>query len=770
MFAPSGKTLLRRVAVWLGIGIAHVAMFLVVHPYLLGGDRFLGWDAVLESWGDLVYARKALAAGSVPLWNPHERGGYPFLADPQTGVLYPLNWIVYVAGSLFGDGHWLALLRPILHYAVAGMGMHALLGWLGFALPSRWVGSTAFVLAGRVAKSKDSAGLWSPVWLPWVMLAVYLCVRRPSLRSGMILAVVTSFAFYSGYPPNVFRIYVAAAVVGVVLLWEASKAAERARVHIGRVGAAVAAAAVVSLLLMLPAIFATVEVLPYTVRAGLRVEDVIDSAVRPYMWTELFYPRLTYFRSYGYPYTGMLPALLAVLALVKPTRVRITWLVVGAVFFLLGCGHRTPLLPFAVEWLPGFKLWRIPEQYLFVTDFAVVMLAAFGLEDVLGADDAAKRRLVRALYALTGIVVVGGLIAAWVHMSLPRTPESEAMAKDGVQWGTWTQIRIASVGVGLALASCGLIRAVLTGKRGWKIAAMCLGLPLMLGDMGHQLRRTYDISNRSPDTRRDALLANLDPSQGRRIADDSFFRWRVGARTGALDMFGRYSTMVGARHKKYVRKASTDDRLLGHAAVRWYAGRNARRLMERADGRVEPIAGGLYTIEAAPYAFWTSHMETFDTAKSALKSMGRVSPGTQAIFNREDVDAETLARFEALTRTDAPDGARAAVPAEVVRHDWNVIDLEIDAPASGIVVVAESWFPGWDVRVDGAKAEHVPVNFLFGAIPVEAGSHRIQMRYAPPRVLAGLAIWASTLLALIFGGLWTVVRSRRNSIASPTSA
>ena len=735
---------------WLGIALIHVALFLVVHAWLRHGTHFLGWDAVFESWGDLVYGRKALASGALPLWNPHERGGYPFLADPQTGVLYPLNWIVYGAAWLFGDGYWLALLRPLIHYAVLATGMHALLGWLEMKAPARWFGGAAIVLAGRFAKSKDSAGLWSPVWLPWVMLAVYLCVRKPSLRSGVVLAVVTSFAFYSGYPPNVFRIYLAAAVIGVVLLHEAWQRTDRDWRHVGRVGTTVGIGALIAAALALPVAAATLDILPHTVRAGLQVRDVIDSAVRPYMWTELFFPRLFRFRSYGYPYAGMLTAFLAVLALARPNRIRIACLVVGAFFFLLGCGHRSPVLPFFVEYVPGFRLWRIPEQYLFVVNFAWVWLAASGLDDVLRADAEQRRRLARVLYGLTGVVFVCGFVAALIHMSLPRALEAAAELQGGPRHGTLTQIRIAWAGAGLALVCGALIHALLRDSRRWRVAAFALAIPVLAADLAHSLSRTYGISQPVPDTHRDALLADIELPPGARIADDWFFGWRVSARTGVSNMLGRDSTMVSARYRKFSRVAPEDYRLLAHSGVRYYAGRNGEKLRAQAKESVIVRQPGIYELTAAPYAWWTPDVELLDSSDAVFDRLRESQPGRTAYVSRGDVDPATAQRLESLGGNGAP------VPAIVQYRGWNVINLEIEAPRAGLVVILESWFPGWQIRIDGKAARHLRAQYLFGATEVSAGHHRIEMRYRPTLVLIGLWIWVLTWIGLLVFALWSI--------------
>src|SRR5512137_1126901 len=48
-----------------------------------------GGDLVSFLWPQYAFAGEAIRSGSIPLWNPYLYSGAPFLADNQSGVLYP---------------------------------------------------------------------------------------------------------------------------------------------------------------------------------------------------------------------------------------------------------------------------------------------------------------------------------------------------------------------------------------------------------------------------------------------------------------------------------------------------------------------------------------------------------------------------------------------------------------------------------------------------------------------------------------------------------
>ena len=78
--------------------------WLLAIALLAGGILLVYWRLLLTNrvmaTGDAFtyftpyrdYANFALRAGHLPLWNPYLFLGVPFLANPQSAVLYPLHW------------------------------------------------------------------------------------------------------------------------------------------------------------------------------------------------------------------------------------------------------------------------------------------------------------------------------------------------------------------------------------------------------------------------------------------------------------------------------------------------------------------------------------------------------------------------------------------------------------------------------------------------------------------------------------------------------
>jgi len=81
--------------------------------------------------------------------------------------------------------------------------------------------------------------------------------------------------------------------------------------------------------------------------------------------------------------------------------------------------------------------------------------------------------------------------------------------------------------------------------------------------------------------------------------------------------------------------------------------------------------------------------------------------------------------------------ARYGHAATIVRDDPEVVEIEATADAPGLLVLADSFYPGWRATVDGTPATIVPANHLFRSIALAPGAHRVRFEYRPASVAMG---------------------------------
>lgn len=159
------------------------------------------------------------------------------------------------------------------------------------------------------------------------------------------------------------------------------------------------------------------------------------------------------------------------------------------------------------------------------------------------------------------------------------------------------------------------------------------------------------------------------------------------------------------------------------------------------------------------------------------------APRYALIGNWEEADAATaLARlasrdfpiFERVLLTDAkdvalpspgPDGPAGELTLEDRRP--HRIQLRISAQRAALLRVAEKYDRYWRAWVDGHPAPVVRCDYLFLGVPVPAGLHRIELRYAPPIFPLGVQLVGMAICALAAG--WIVCGGRKRG-ATPVSA
>jgi len=103
------------------LGLAAAVLLFYFKP-LFSGNASIQWDAVDVQYSAQNYLSEMLHAGKLPHWTPYVYSGMPFLADPQVGAWYPLNWPFFLAGITPRAIQW----QLALHCLLAAMGGYLL--------------------------------------------------------------------------------------------------------------------------------------------------------------------------------------------------------------------------------------------------------------------------------------------------------------------------------------------------------------------------------------------------------------------------------------------------------------------------------------------------------------------------------------------------------------------------------------------------------------------------------------------------------------------
>jgi hypothetical protein len=101
---------------------------------------------------------------------------------------------------------------------------------------------------------------------------------------------------------------------------------------------------------------------------------------------------------------------------------------------------------------------------------------------------------------------------------------------------------------------------------------------------------------------------------------------------------------------------------------------------------------------------------------------------------------------------------RAPRPTETVKVTYPTpqrAELDVLLESPGLVVLADVYYPGWELTIDGKPAPIYAVNRLMRGAAAPAGAHRLVYSYAPRsfavgRLVSVLGLFVLALLAAVF--------------------
>lgn len=181
------------------VSVALLAVFGVVFYRSLIFDAGIAGHPRLMSlvYPSRQYLAEALRNGETPYWNPHLFLGVPFLADPQSAVLYPAARLLqsWDTPDAFAAS---IVLHALL--AAAGMFLCARLAF-GLVRPAALAGGLVFAFGGFMAANVVEPNVVeAAAWLPWAVLGAGLAHRRALIPGAILASVALGLQGLAGQP------------------------------------------------------------------------------------------------------------------------------------------------------------------------------------------------------------------------------------------------------------------------------------------------------------------------------------------------------------------------------------------------------------------------------------------------------------------------------------------------------------------------------------------------------------------------------------------
>jgi len=737
----------------LGLALVIVACFA---PVLFGFQSFVYRDFGLFGHPLAHYLKESFWRGEIPLWNPLNNCGLPFMAQWNTMVWYPPS-LIYVLLPL----PWSLGVFCLLHLYAGGLGM--------FFLARRWTQSNfAAAFAGIVFAGNGLALhclMWpnnsaALAWMPWILLLV----ERACTRGGWFLLpaiLAGACQFMAGAPEAFFLTWVAAAV-----LWLAQAVSDRMALVLraARFLAIVAGIVLLSAVQLLP--------LMELVKASQRSAgyDTGGWAMPAWGWANLLVPLFRTTPAQGEVafqlgqawtssyYFGIATVWLALYGAIRGHTARIVALVFllffGLVLALGDAGLVWPWLKYHVSAL-GFMRYAV--KLVFLIACPLTLLAAAGVADFVRTPVHELRRALQLAAGIAIVLLAAVVVICWLGRQFPmRNEDAVAALFSGVSRagflvalviGLWLLRRLTAQRViALACAWLGLVLADLLTHVPWQnptVHASLLkpGLPPLA-----ELRRDVTPSKARVMPSLDALIA----FRGRTITNlaDRYLAQRAGLShnlnllEGIAKCDGFFSLYI-APQQDVQYQMFADDRSLRPS-----------------------IAGvlGIGAVTAPGKLFEWSTRTNYTPVISAGQQPVFLPPEQQLeAMLKDDFDARTTVLLPAEAQQMIAATRQPTAQVTVERFTPHDIEVKSSAPGPAIVTVSQSFYTPWKAYVDGAPVRLWRANHAFQALEVPAGEHRVRWRYEDRQFRLGAIISGATLLLIL--GAFLIPDCRRTLFA-----
>jgi hypothetical protein len=744
---------LARVARWLGPSLVLLAFILAffwrIWTPIAKERRAFGWDAQWEYWGDLQFLHDALRDGAWPLWNPFDRLGYPFHADPQAGVLYPVNWLLVGISFVTGPVWWLITVKIVAHFWIAALGLFAFLRRRRLPDAACYAGACFWILSYPWSHAMFSALNWGMAWAPWLLLAVDWWAESPTRGRGAAVALAAGMAWLAGAPAAFFYTLLVVAPYGVWAIVHQHKQAGDRPAYLRAAGVTAAIAAGLFALMVIAQFRATGALVAHTVREVRDMDFIGTTAFTTDDLVGFLVPRMPMPSEAPYV-TWVLVLSVGAVVSAKPDARSLTLLGSAMLGVLIAWGNLAGYLPFLASAIPPFGFFRRAHRFLYVTMLPLAILGAEGLALLAREESAALRRRWGRFLLAGG--AIGALVFGFGFVDASMRGKPQEPFRDAYGLAFCAAI-VSAWALYLALTRDGNMRRAFLA-----IATVVLAADVWYARAPYIERNFYPL----PIPTKDAVASQLaGVPLADRVYDRELMKFRPGIRRHIRDLGGYEGDPLAlSRYAKLLKLVQASPRLLGHANVRWLLEEGATKTKPAVlpkDG-LRAARPGVYEVpEVAPIVAWVDAATLVDGHEDeAIAALRGATPGQVAVLERGTLTADEAAR---ATRADG--GAPTA--GKLTRFSRSALTAEIDAPADGVVVIDEAYFPGWTARVDGAAAKIVPANGAFRGVLVGPGHHVIEMRY-PATCYRVLAPLCPIGLAIALALLVLELRRRREAV------
>ena len=135
-----------------------------------------------------------------------------------------------------------------------------------------------------------------------------------------------------------------------------------------------------------------------------------------------------------------------------------------------------------------------------------------------------------------------------------------------------------------------------------------------------------------------------------------------------------------------------------------------------------------------------SRVRTAPTADAEMAALGEIDPAVEAVIFDPEAPEGTVTEYAGA------DSGRV----ELVHYSPNRLRYDVSAPAKGLAVFSEIWYPaGWKAFVDGNEVQVLRADYALRALMIEEGDHEVEFVFDPASFTVGRNISLASSIAIL---------------------
>lgn len=429
---------------------------------------------------------------------------------------------------------------------------------------------------------------------------------------------------------------------------------------------------------------------------------------------------------------------------------------------------------FLFENLPFYNKFRAPSMAQVIPQFAMGLVAALALQQLLFSDrnrELIKNNFRYILYAIGGLF--GVLILLWLGMSYTspidsgirdyalNAAQNDSEFADTVMSGLKADRKSMFGGqmIRALLFTVILLGAIYFTLRG-KLKPLVAGIAiLVISSLELTLVTHRYLSEDEYVAADDFMTKNFTPSAiDREILKDPDPNYRVF--NMAVSTYNE--TKTSAFHKSIGGYHPAKLRIYQDVIEKYLSNRPNPQVLNMLNAKyiiVQDPQSGSESVIANPDTYgsvWlVKYVKVVDDRVAAIRDIGATNLKDTAILDKGFSEKLVQPQWD------------STASAKMTSYDPDKIDYEINAGSPQFAVFSEIYYPkGWNAYIDGKKTDYVNVNYLLRGLSIPAGKHQVSFVFEPESFKQGVSIMyiTSFIIAIVFlGGLFMAWRSSRKT-------